>query len=361
MADPSDRKVLVTADWQLTHLPDDEYRWGVFGQVVDLASQLKCDRLAVLGDVVDRKDHLPNKFIVRLMEDFAFLASRFESIVVLAGNHDYRVQGESILGALKYLDPRFHPRDDDSTDGTITVFEEAEFPAHELCGDNSEAWIPTGRWPDRPLNVDVAFAHECVVGAMADDMGTPLEGADPRAALKGTPLVLAGDVHGAQDLRIGGTDWRYVGAPHHIRFGEEWTPMMGLLDPSTLDYARIPVTYSPRKVTLDLKAGEPIREEGCRTADIRVHKDDFLRVRLALEPAEIDRLPSETDRLHREADGLGVRLVEVQAALPAATMGVREAILDRTTPRELFDSFCGKEGVKGRRRDAGLAYMEGES
>ena len=260
-------RIMVTADWQLCHKPDNYYRWSVFHTIESIQRAEKYDELWVLGDVIDGKDRLPNHFICELMRDFHSLAQLFGKVRILPGNHDFKTGGvsdNSILCILNWIE-------------NIEVMTRMETIQY---GEKRFLWVPNELWLSQPAQVDCVLAHHMVLGALGDDCKTEIgdEKGVELKYLEKVPLVLSGDVHASQFFQLPNMDttWAYVGAPHHIRYGEEWSPTYVELEPETCVWRHRHLSEKVRFLTVDCRVNDEIKTDKL--------PDDKLRVRVHMGP-----------------------------------------------------------------------------
>ena len=80
---------LITGDLHFSTNPQDEYRWGIFDWLCTKAEELQVQDLILLGDYTGPKDNHPAALVNRLTNEILNAASRFKTVTMIAGNHDY--------------------------------------------------------------------------------------------------------------------------------------------------------------------------------------------------------------------------------------------------------------------------------
>jgi hypothetical protein len=133
------------------------------------------------------------------------------------------------------------------------------------------------------------FMHATVTGARVDN-GIILE--NPSfPALPPHVKIYSGDIHHPQQVR----NVTYVGAPHPVKFGDDYETRMLLLDPSSFEIVETIILDPPLKLIADLT----------RLSDLdrmKVRAGDQIRFRLY----GIDDLSAAEARIARWAEANGV-------------------------------------------------------
>lgn len=200
--------ILLTADWHLTDSLADEYRWRVFTEIRKVHAQGRLAHVFILGDLADKKDRHSSVLVNRLSEELLAL-QRLEAapaVHILIGNHDKSISGPPFWQALGHmgLDVITEPT-------AVSVGRGRNVLCLPHAQDPLEAWKGTP-WK----KYWAAFIHQTAKSAVSEN-GIEL----PGTALPIWPRgfsVYSGDVHVPQ--RIGVVE--YVGAPHPIRFGDQY-------------------------------------------------------------------------------------------------------------------------------------------
>lgn len=209
------RRVIVTADLHLTANPRDEYRWGVFDLLRELAEGHDDVRFVILGDLTDAKDRHPSRLVNRVVTSVERLAE-CGKVYILAGNHDYIERRECFFAFLNSLPGvRFiHSEPRVLRWGRRRVLFLPHMPGTAV-GEIETALRPHNATTGDLEPFDLVFMHQTVEGSVASN-GVRLGGL-PRELFAPHGLVLSGDVHVPQ--RVGPVE--YVGSPYPVRFGDE--------------------------------------------------------------------------------------------------------------------------------------------
>ena len=350
-------RIILTADWQLDHTEKNAYRWEVFSWMKYLIVEENPDYIFVLGDIIDRKDKLPSAFVNDLTYHFGTLEYVSENrpiLYLLPGNHDYSVRpSESILHTV------------------AATMERGHFIATpDLMTERGWFFYPNGaEWPEDHKPTEIAFLHETVNGAKADDMKRELSSqANWAERLEGYKYVFAGDIHGHQVLTLPNkaqTKWVYVGAPHHVRFGENWEPGCVVMD-WYMD-ADVDKWAKPRwRFVKRSDSGTPFCRKNLvfrwKAAQGAYSTDDFYR---PTDEVRIHVLVKTDHLLHLSewVDPIVDRMREYVANVDAVTWcdsGRAEQHpykLEGQTDKEVFDAFCEQEKLEKPLIQAGEEYL----
>ncbi len=246
-------KILFTSDIHLTDRYADEYRWGVFGKLRQVARDKGATVIAILGDVTDAKGGHSAALVNRIVSEIDSLAQEFE-VYILKGNHDYT---EEHIPFFRFLDllPNVRFINDPElievggtrvlalphAHGTATSRNGeaggAQGSANTLTGSKVVAMA-------KELDYDMIWIHNTVRGStMAngrcmDNHGVDLVTQDKRrhaGVYDGQVPIIAGDVHVPQEVG----PVTYLGAPHPICFGDDWLPRFILWDGNSLESVSI--------------------------------------------------------------------------------------------------------------------------
>lgn len=255
-----------------------------------LAEQ-QADELILLGDLTDAKDRHGAKLVNRLYREITNLERRYR-VVIIKGNHDYYDPAHPFFEFLG-----------DTSD--ITFITE---PRLLKLSIGSVYCVPAGaKWDFKIPKADYLFTHATFSGAKAEN-GATLTGVDPGVLDGFSGKVLSGDIHVPQKLARGKIE--YVGAPYHIRFGDDFDPRVLLVgdDGRTKDL-KFP---APRKRVFVITKPEDLIDEYAA-------RDDHVRVRCLLSRGHYDKWPGYKEEIRRIAADRGWRLVgpELTALEPA--------------------------------------------
>jgi len=191
------------------------------------------------------------------------------------------------------------------------------------------------------------MCHQTFDGAIAET-GVRLNGLSTGTLAAAKPLlVLAGDVHRPQHQGI----VHYVGAPYHVRFGDDFEPRVLLTErPSPASLMMVNLHFpAPRKWTIKTNKAHRLPEG--------LESGDHVKVTLTL-----DREDAVNWHHHRRAllglcrdKGLEVFGIDLQIKGAEAKQASERNELQ--TPEQVFIDFCNHEGVADGLRTAGLRLL----
>lgn len=211
------KRELVTADLHLTVGEEDAYRHDWVKQLPLLAKRERIDRVIILGDLTEVKDHHGAWLVNAVASHLRCLADVCD-VIVMQGNHDYADIGSpffEFIGGFPNI----------RWVGKPTVIEDLMFLPHtrDYKRDWATRWSPHDfggyRW---------IFAHNTFEGA---DMGygQKAEGV-PLSMFPEKAHVISGDVHIPQKLGC----VTYVGAPYRVNYGDDYWPRVLILENRTM-------------------------------------------------------------------------------------------------------------------------------
>ena len=331
---------LLTSDLHLTDRPRDAYRFELFAWLAKQQEKHSVTATFILGDLTDKKDKHSASLVNRLVDELIGLKP---PVYILRGNHD----------GVDPSNPYF--RFLNTIDGVQFIVDPICLPEHQVamiphqpdqesldsaCG----LLIPTTPgWGPKAV-----FLHQCLTGAISEASGARLTGlAWPLVSQTHARLgVYAGDIHRPQRLDNGVT---YVGAPYHVRFGDDYTPRVLLLRDGKEQNLYFP---APRKWALTVQHEDDIFN------DEDLHEGDQVRLTVELGREEAVEWSDRRKRiLHvcKEA-GLDVYGCELKVRSGKQERAVLKAVRSN---EEVFTAFCQAEGVANNIRKAGLSLLGG--
>lgn len=258
---------LITADWHLTELAKDRYRFKALEWMLGLLVERNIEQMIILGDLTHNKnyhsDSLTND-VVGFLHQFAKMCP----VYILQGNHDYVEADDAFFQFTQFI----------RNITWIWMPRIISLPNLGMCGflphtrDYERDWGDIKRdWFD----VALIFAHNSFEGAVGET----------GKRLSGIPLsvfpdvqVISGDVHAPQTL---GKDHQliYAGSPFTQKFGDDYEPRVLVLDNGIIGSVPVP---GPQKRLYDI----------CSVGDLdrsaRSYDGDFIKVRYHLQQDERD-------------------------------------------------------------------------
>lgn len=238
-------KILFTSDIHLTDRYADEYRFGVFNKLRQVARDEGATVIALLGDITDAKGGHSAALVNRITREIDSLSREFE-VYILKGNHDYTEEHLPFFGFLDLLPNVRFISDPELLDvgGTKVL---ALPHAHgtstsrhgEAGGSQGSPNVLTGSKVTGMVDAggyEMIWIHNTVRGSLMangrvmENHGVDLCPTEPRrhtGLYEGAQVpIIAGDVHVPQEVG----PVTYLGAPHPVCFGDNWLPRFGLWD-----------------------------------------------------------------------------------------------------------------------------------
>jgi hypothetical protein len=321
---------LLCTDLHLDDNRANEYRWRVFDELGRTCQSYPVSCVYCLGDMTDKKAIGPKTTLLsaELVNRVVRSWMSLPHAVILRGNHDTMIDGGSFWEFLSQVPGMTYVTRPTSMHGNLMLLPFSPNPRVEWRG------LP---WRDYRC----AFLHATRSGTIAET-GFALPGQDlppiPRSV-----KVYSGDVHTQQVV----DNWTYVGASHHVKFGDKYPCRFLLLDECTYDVVEeIPIeTISKRVVEIGSL-------DDLRFAETR--PGDQVKFRAVLPPGEIDwgALEAAVEKFARER-GVEVASIEGSYDLPAQS-GPPSAEMP---PEDLLRAFAREEGVAGELLDVGLELL----
>lgn len=252
---------LLTADLHLSDNPRDASRFGLFPWLLKQQQKHDVSATYILGDLTERKDRHSAALVNRIVDEMTKLRP---PVYLLRGNHD----------GLDANTPFF--RFLNNIKGLLFITEPSAIETGGImiphCRDQAEFDAACSRiQPKKPV-----MLHQLVDGAIGET-GRRLSGLSTSLiAAKQPRVVWAGDIHRPQQVGC----VTYVGAPFHVRFGDDFTPRVVLYDPSTNTHKDLHYP-APMKWTLTVSDADQI----LKNEELRAGDQVKLTIELAREEA----------------------------------------------------------------------------
>ena len=319
--------MILTADWHLTDLPQDEYRWNVFAELKAFLKETGPQHVVILGDICDKKDRHSATLVNRLMTSLMQLDVSALSIKIIMGNHDAPLRGEPFWNLLNSTcDERIEFFDYPHRWDNIMLF--------PFIPDPVQAWQDT---PDWVKDAKAIFMHQPVDGAQSEG-GFVIEN-KPMPIFPRGMKIYSGDIHAPQ--KIGRV--QYVGAPHHIKFGDVYPCRMIQLD-DNFDIKREWICSPQGKRLINITSLDELKS-------IKVLEGDQLKVRMSIELSAMKNRAGIEQYLYDWAKQHKADLTSVELLLPAQ-LSITAALGETGTNDEVLALFAKAEGCG----DKSLAY-----
>ena len=321
--------MILTGDWHLDDAPTNEYRWQVFDVLAKIYKDKPFTRLYHVGDISDRKDRHSSILVNRLVKELNKLLDLGINIFILIGNHDLPLNGPPFWQFLNSMDIVVATKP--LAIDRLLLLPYAANPVEEWRG------IPLFRYR-------AIFMHQTVTGVVADN-GTILQN-DKMPVFPRGIKIYSGDIHTPQV--IGAVT--YVGAPHHVKFGDKYLCRMLRLDDDYKIIEEIKLT-SPTKHMIDVASVEELES-------FSTHRGDQARIRFELPLEDAERWPAIQDQVASWASKRGVMLASVEASIDMPQTKAQQVSFEMTDPEEILKLFAETEGIDGSMLAAGLALLK---
>ena len=343
-------RTIATGDWHLTDNPKDSYRWGIFPWLVEQVKEHKVDRLALLGDVTDAKDHHSEVLANRLVDELAMLARHCE-IIWSPGNHDGQQEGRPFFRFADHV-------------ARLTVLTKPEATGGCLFLPNTRDYKTA--WSKLHFDhYNYIYCHQTFEGCLSEN-GMRLPGIPHNAFGKTKALIYSGDIHSPQ---IVSTKPRieYVGAPYRIRFGDSFKPRLLLIDDSPRSQKDLHFP-TMNKFLLEIDADDPLASLKKKIAKLGAAEGDQLKIRIVLSRADYPRWAQlkEAAKQIGEKAGLEIFGPELRADNRVASLpskgqpAARGEGQGRQSPSQALAAYARKEGLKAPLLRAGNAFLAGK-
>lgn len=322
---------LITADIHLSDRARDSYRFGLFPWLVEQQKKFNPQATFLLGDITENKDRHSASLVNRLVDELIGLKP---PVYILKGNHDYTSPDNPYFRFLNCVDGVEFISDVDH----ITGLGVSMIPH---CLTQQELDQACGTIPPETTTV---FGHQCLDGAIAET-GSRLTGL--RWPDIGIP-TWCGDIHRPQ--KVGSVT--YVGAPYQVRFGDNFTPRVLLLNNGKEQNLYFP---SPRKWSLTIRD----HEELLKHKDLR--KGDQIKVVLELAREEVVNWATEKQSVLDACKELGFEVYGVDLKVLTNTRRQRLRIDENTqakTNEDVLGAFCQAENVASEIKKRGMELLK---
>src|SRR6266436_2974897 len=202
-------KFLLTADIHLSDNPRDAYRFELFTWLRQQQETYKTDAIMILGDLTTEKNNHSAELVNKIVGGLRLLNP---PILILKGNHDYIRED---LPFFKFLN---------SIEGITFCTDPSyieEYNIYMVPHQTSQAAFDTA-FLKAPQGCLLTM-HATITGAISET-GARLTGltVPPNKAR----ALYAGDIHKPQK----NGQVTYIGAPFHIRHGDQYEPRVLLLN-----------------------------------------------------------------------------------------------------------------------------------
>jgi|SRR6516162_563011 predicted phosphodiesterase len=328
---------LVTSDIHLSDRPRDQYRLGLFRWLAEQQKRYNVTATFILGDLTEKKDNHSATLVNRAIDEMTRLKP---PVYILRGNHDGLDPNNPFFRFLNCIDG-FNFITNPNFDISLSV---ALIPH---CRSQQEF--------DDALKVlqshkATVMCHQTFDGAIAET-GVRLNGLSTATLAATKPLlVLAGDVHRPQHQGI----VHYVGAPYHVRFGDDFEPRVLLITgtnvPLGLEALKFP---APRKWVVKTNEAWKLPEA--------VRKGDHVKIVLTLEREDAVNWHHHRRAMLGLCRDKAVEVFGIDLHIKGEFWKFYEGgvpIKQQQTPEQVLTAFCNHEGITDALRNAGLGLLK---
>ena len=319
--------MILTADWHLTDLSQDEYRWNVFAELEAFLDVTGPQDVFILGDICDKKDRHSATLVNRIVNSLTKLSPKVLSTKIIMGNHDAPLKGDPFWYVLNSTwDLRLAFYDFPMRYNNVLLF--------PFTPDPIDAW---NNCLDQAKDAKAIFMHQPVDGAQSEG-GFVIEN-KPMPIFPRGIKIYSGDIHAPQ--KIGRV--QYVGAPHHIKFGDVYPCRMIQLD-DNFDIKHEWFCSPQGKRLINITSLDELKS-------IKVLEGDQLKVRMSIELSAMKNRAGIEQYLYDWAKQHKADLTSVELLLPAQ-LSITAALGETGTNEEVLALFAKAEGCG----DKSLAY-----
>jgi predicted phosphodiesterase len=324
---------LITSDLHLSDRARDEHRFELFQWLAKQQQKYNTTATFILGDITEKKDKHSSKLVNRIIDELIGLKP---PIYILKGNHDFIDPDNPYFKFLNCIE------------GVEFVVEPTFLKEHGMAmiphQPNQQALDKTASIiPDKAPGV---VLHQALDGAIAET-GARLSGLSAAAIETKRPLgAWAGDIHRPQ--RVGGIT--YVGAPYHVRFGDDFSPRVLIIKNGKEQNLYFP---APHKWVLQIHDADEILDN----EDLR--EGDQVKVMIELAREEVVEWAAHKRRALEACAEMGVDVYGVDLKVAPSKRKERTKLEPGTsrTREEVFTDFCKAEKVANNIKKAGSKLL----
>lgn len=335
-------KIAIISDLHLTENRYDRYRWEVWPWIRQEIDKYKCNKLYILGDLLDKKDRHPSELVNELVDEIAKCA-KLVPVTILKGNHDYLKPEHPFIKFIEWLD-------------NVYFITEPFFSNHEI-------WLPHSKNPEeewKKINFKDAkyryiFMHQSVIGSQVSNYHEMKSGLST-TIFKNTPAkIFSGDIHVPQDIPISGAQsLTYIGTPYPIAFGDNYEPRGLILDDVTNKVTEINLQTIQK---LHLKIKNPDELEALK---LKIKEEDQIKITLLLSNSEILDWPKYKKKVQTLIEAKGAILRDIKLEKLEETKQITKSAsqnLRQESPKEILLRYGSIEKINSNILNAGLELI----
>lgn len=339
---------LITADIHFSY-PEDVYRFEIVPWMVRFIKKKKIDNVFILGDLTKAKNRHDAKLVNLVSSSLCQIADVAKWVCIIKGNHDYIDPGIPFFGFVRDLKPN------------ITFF---NFPSMQSVSlgniPRKVLFLPSTKEFDedwRGIDWDepeYIFAHQTFTGCVSEN-GTRLDSDDgfkkyEKKMIRGKRLIkiISGDIHKSQTLHKG--KLIYVGAPYHVRFGDQFNPRLLYVDNKGKFHN---VRYKTKsKLILEMQDGIQMN-----SFPVPSKKGDQVRFRMMVDDYDITKWTSYKNDVLKLCKAEGWEFSGFELVGHLSESSEKDTSLKRSD-LEIFDSFCSKQKISSLTKKLGKELLE---
>jgi hypothetical protein len=331
---------LISCDWHLDDLPQNEYRWQIFEHLlfwVEAQHPLKNIRIYMLGDLCDRKDKHSAAMVNRMVDGFMKLIDAGASIWVLMGNHDMPLKGPAYFGILNKIRAgidiasgiSFHTEPHRIQDLILLPY--SDNPAEDWAEINFDP-------------VRAAFIHQTVNGCLGNN-GITLS--NPKMMdIPSHVKVYSGDIHVPQVIG----NCTYVGSPHPVAFGDNYPTRMLQLD-EDWNIEKVIKVRSIQKLMLNLNHPDELEA-------VKTQPGDQAKIRIKLQIGDLTFWPQWQEQITAWGKAREVSIFSIEPEIEGTSAVSSDAPdIQGNDPVYVLRAFADAESIDDTMFDAGLKLL----
>lgn len=327
---------LQVGDLHLTDKARDEYRFGIFDWIRQQQTKRDVAATFLAGDLTESKDRHSATLVNKIVTG---LTSLKPPIYICMGNHDYRSSTSPFFGFLNYIkgiDFVTVPKTANCI-RNIAIIPHCHEEAHFL--DSFKHTVSK--------DVHGALVHQTFNGAMAET-GTRLNGFSASLIESaGLPLgVYAGDVHRPQ--RHGKVT--YIGAPYHVRFGDDYNPRCIWVDKDGKNHNLY--FDAPFKWSLKINGEYDLEDHG------RLAAGDQIKLTVNLNKEELVDWKSIKANILNTCRTMKLEVYSINVEVETSNLTKKLKATGQDHER-IFNEFCQIENVAKNIQSIGTKFISG--
>jgi DNA repair exonuclease SbcCD nuclease subunit len=305
-------------------------RWGIIDWLCENSKGV--DELILAGDYTNPKDSHPAVLVNRLKESVDRLSQCFGKVIMLYGNHDGLSPKQPFWKFLDQIRPNV---------SFISV------PNYMELSIGKALFVPAETdWSilKPPPIIEWIFTHATFEGAISETgfrlSGVPLS----HAERIGIPII-SGDIHKPQII---GEFIEYIGAPYHIRFGDQYEPRVMHIDN---EGTRSNLYYpAPQKKVYNIRTLEDFEK-------LPIDAKQHAKIRVHLDRGSLTEWPLIKDRIATLAESAGWTNIRPELVLKPEVSSTGHRSQDIKSPEQLVSEYADRHNAGERHIEVGRSLL----